>query len=116
MDEADRNRLYDMLNAARKAQHFVAGKEREILDEDEILALAVTRLLEIVGEAARSVSEETRQELPELPWPAIIDMRHRIAHDYLHVDHDVVWDTINVDLPDLITVLEAFLPPEEESG
>ncbi len=114
MNEADRNRLYDMLNAARKTQSFIAGKGRDALDEDEILALALTRLLEIVGEAARNVSEEAQRELPKLPWPAIVGMRHRIAHDYLHVDHDVVWNTLTVDLPRLVAVLETSLLLEED--
>jgi uncharacterized protein with HEPN domain len=67
MNEADKNRLYDMLDAARKAQSFVAGKNRTSLDEDEMLALALTRLLEIIGEAARNVSENARSEIPALP-------------------------------------------------
>jgi uncharacterized protein with HEPN domain len=116
MNESDSNRLFDMLDAARKPRQFIAGKERAILDEDEMLALAVTRLLEIIGEAARYVSEEARIECSELPWPAIVGMRHRIAHDYLHVDYDVVWDTLTIDLPGLIAVLEKKLPPETKDN
>jgi uncharacterized protein with HEPN domain len=115
MNEADKNRLYDMLDAARKAQSFVAGKDRTSLDEDEMLTLALTRLLEIIGEAARNVSEDARSGIPILPWTAIVGMRYRIAHDYLHVDQAVVWDTIIVDLPGLIEVLESILPSDEDT-
>ncbi len=115
MNEADRNRLYDMLDAARKAQSFVTSRDRASLDEDEMLALALTRLLEIIGEAAWNVSADTQSEISTLPWTAIVGMRHRIAHDYLHVDYAVVWDTITVDLPGLVEVLESILPPEEDN-
>lgn len=67
MDKSDRNRLSDMLGAARKAQAYVENQNRSILDENEMLALALTRLLEIIGEAARSVSEKTKSKVPELP-------------------------------------------------
>jgi len=115
MDEADLNRLQDMLSAARKAQLFVKDADRVTLDENEMLALALTRLLEIIGEAARNVSEATKLQIPELPWPVIIGMRHRIAHDYLHVDYDIVWNTIMIDLPELIDVLQSVLPSDEDS-
>ena len=111
MNEADLNRLSEMLAAALKAQSYVYDQDRIVLDKNEMLALAVTRLLEIIGEAARNVSEETQFKIPELPWPAIIGMRHRIAHDYLHVDYDVIWDTLIDDLPKLVKVLQRLLPP-----
>jgi len=114
MDDLDRNRLSEMLSAAQKAQTYVKDKDRTVLDENEMLALAVIRLLEIVGEAARNVSEETQSSIDELPWPAMIGMSHRIAHDYLHVDYDVVWDTIKIDLPQLVNVLEPLIPSDED--
>jgi uncharacterized protein with HEPN domain len=111
MNEKDKNRLHDMLEAAQKARHFIEGKTRQSLDEDELLALALTRLLEIVGEAARNVTQETCDELSQLPWVEMVGMRHRITHDYLHVDYDIVWDTLIEDLPPLIKELEKILEP-----
>ncbi len=109
MNDRDLNRLHDMLDAAHKARSFIEGEDRSILDRNEMLALAVTRLLEIIGEAARHVSEETQAQISDLPWTAIIGMRHRIVHDYLAVDMDVVWDTLTIDLVDMIRVVEDVL-------
>jgi len=112
MNEKDRHRLLDMLDAAKKAEAFVEGKTREHLDEDEMLALALTRLLEIIGEAARTIPPETRETLSDIPWQAIIGMRHRIVHDYLHADYDVVWNTIHEDLPPLIELPQKIVGSE----
>jgi uncharacterized protein with HEPN domain len=74
---------------------------------------AVMRQLEIMGEAARRLSEETRQELSEIPWHQIIGMRNRLIHVYDDVDLAIVWDTVQNDLPPLIAQLEKIVPLEE---
>jgi uncharacterized protein with HEPN domain len=112
MNERDLDRLVDMLTAARKAQYFAAGRSRSSLDSDELLALALTRLLEIVGEAARSISPDTRAQIPHIQWPLIIGMRNYLAHDYLHVDYDVVWNTVEIDIPVLIEGSKNLLDQE----
>jgi uncharacterized protein with HEPN domain len=64
----------------------------------------------ISGEAARHVSAEFQREHPEVPWPAIIGMRHKIVHDYLSVDEDRVWRTATEELGELIDQLRALVP------
>ena len=81
-----------MLDTARKALDLVRGKLREDFDRDEVLDLALTHLLQVIGEAARRVSTGFTEQHPEIPWRAIVGMRHRVVHDYLHVDEDVVWE------------------------
>ena len=61
-------RLRHMLDAARKASTFVNGRTRATLDTDEQLALALVRLLEVIGEAAKGVSETIRTQYPQIPW------------------------------------------------
>ena len=102
-----------MLDMARKARALVAGKDRAAYDADETLRLALTHLVQVIGEAARHVSAEYCADHPEVPWLAIIGMRHKVVHDYMAVDEDVVWHTIQEDLPELIVLLEAIAPPEE---
>ena len=102
-----------MLDMARKAQQLVAGKDRAAYDADEVLRLALTHLVQVIGEAARHVSSEFQAAHTEIPWSVIIGMRHKVVHDYLAVDEDVVWQTVLHDLPDLIQLLEAIVPPEE---
>lgn len=106
-------RLQDMLEASEKAVRHAAGRERSALDRDEILALALTRLLEIVGEAARNVPQGFRDAHPEIPWSAIAGTRDKLIHGYFDVDLDIVWQIVTVDLPALIAALKRIVgsPP-----
>lgn len=81
-----------MLDCARRAVRLAKGKTRSDFDNDETLILALTHLLQMIGEAARRVSPEFRQRNPDVPWAAIVGMRHRVVHDYLNIDQDIVWD------------------------
>ena len=87
-----------------------ADKQRSDLDDDELLRLALTKLVEIVGEAAKGVTSEGRAALPEVPWRAAARMRDRLVHHYFDINLDILWRTITEDLPQLITAL----PPEHE--
>ncbi len=109
MNERDALYLGHMLDAARKAHGKVAGIARADFDADENLRFAVTHLLQIVGEAARRVSDECGKTLPTIPWPAVVGMRHKVVHDYFGVDEGVVWDTARNELPGLIAELRAAL-------
>ena len=97
-----------MIDNANKAISFIAGLNRSDFDQDEQLRLAVTHLLQIVGEAARRVSVEFREAHPEIPWKAIVGMRSKVVHDYFSVDDDAIWDTIKNDLPALVKQLETL--------
>jgi uncharacterized protein with HEPN domain len=112
MNEADETRLRDMLDAVRKAEQFAAGRTRQSLQSDNMLVFALTRAIEIIGEAASQITEETRQSLPDIPRRAIIGMRNKIIHDYISVDPDIVWDVVSVDLPALRAILEHILPED----
>ncbi len=81
-----------MLDTARKAAEKVRGLTREAYDADENLRLALAHLIQTIGEAARRVSPAYRDAHPEIPWAKIVGMRHRVVHDYLSVDYDLVWD------------------------
>jgi uncharacterized protein with HEPN domain len=105
----DRVRLQHMLDASRQAVTFVQGRQRGDLDSDLQLTLALTRLVEIVGEAAKNVSDEERQRHPAIPWRPIAGTRDRLAHAYFDVDLDQLWQIVAVDLPSLVPVLEKAL-------
>ena len=74
-----------------------------------MLALAVIHLIEIIGEASKSVSEEFRENHPEVPWELIAGTRNRLAHGYIDVDLDVIWAIVKKDLPGLIRKLKTLL-------
>lgn len=109
LSHEDRVRLQHMRLAAGKALRFVAGRSRADLDRDEQLTLALTRLIEIVGEAANAVSEEWRQQHQDIPWRAAVGARNRLIHGYFDVDLDVVWQIVSRDLPTLAASLDRLL-------
>ncbi|MFN8469407.1 MAG: HepT-like ribonuclease domain-containing protein [Caldilineaceae bacterium] len=78
--EADAIRLRHMLDAAAKARMFAQYRDREDLEADEILALALVRLLEILGEAAAHVSPEVQAQFPAIPWRQMTGTRNRLIH------------------------------------
>ena len=111
MEPRDAIRLREMIDAARDALEISAGKSRADLDLEKVLALALTRCLEIVGEAASRVSPKTRDSLVTVQWRKIRQMRNILVHEYSAVDYDIVWQTLREDLPGLIGALEEALPP-----
>jgi len=100
-----------MLDMARKAVGKTTGLSREGYDGDENLRLALIHLVQVIGEAARQVSREFCEAHPEIPWTDIIGMRHKVVHDYLGVDEDIVWQVVTHDLPTLVLFLEPLVPP-----
>ncbi|MFQ5789484.1 MAG: DUF86 domain-containing protein, partial [Acidobacteriota bacterium] len=91
MRKDDEVRLRHMLEAAQEAMTFASGKSRSDLDVDRMLALSLIKEIEIIGEAAARVSDETRSTRAELPWPDLIGMRHRPIHAYFDINLDILW-------------------------
>ncbi len=98
-----------MRDYGREAVRMIEGKTRNDLDNDRKLELALTRLVEIVGEAAGRVSDEGRAKIPAIPWKDIAGMRNRLAHGYADINLDVLWQVIVSDLPPMILELEKAL-------
>ncbi|MFN8526252.1 MAG: DUF86 domain-containing protein [Chloroflexota bacterium] len=105
--------LQDLLESARLAIIYLDGVPRDAFLEDIRLQDAVIRRLEIVGEAARRLSEETRATTPEVPWADFIGMRNVLAHQYDDVDMGIVWSTVKQDLPDLLLAIKRAAGREE---
>ncbi len=103
----------DMLVHARRIASKIAGVSRAEFDRNDDLQLAIVYLVQVVGEAASRLTQEQRDSHAGIPWRDISGMRHLIVHDYFRIDLDVVWDTVNHDVPRLIASLESIaLPPE----
>lgn len=109
MVKDDQLYLGHMLDVSRLAMAKVEGLGRGELDADENLRLALAHLIQMIGEAARRVSPATCASYPQLPWAEIIGMRHKIVHDYLGVDFDIVWEVVTGDLPRLADELKRIL-------
>ena len=102
-------RLKHMLDASQQALLFMQGRDKNDLDQDAMLRLAVVKSIEIVGEAAAKITKERQAEIPQIPWPQIISMRNRLIHAYFDIDTDVVWQTVVEDLPALIQELTVLI-------
>ena len=98
-----------MLEAAQKATALIEGLTSPDLKADEMRALALTHLLEILGEAAKGVSAETKARNPQIPWVKMAATRDRLIHGYFSVDLDIVWEIVSRDLPPVVASLEAAL-------
>ena len=78
-----------------------------------MLTLAVIRLLEVLGEAARNLSQDIRESHPEVAWKQITGTRDRLIHGYFYVDLDIIWAILTRDLPPLVSSLEKLLSQEQ---
>lgn len=96
-----------MIEAAEQARQFAAGRTRAT--SMPMLCLAVARLVKIIGEAAGRISAETRAELKDVPWAPIIGMRNRLIHAYFDIDRDILWNTVELAIPELLMELQARL-------
>jgi uncharacterized protein with HEPN domain len=108
------NTLRQILSHAREAVAICQGRIRSDLDTDRLLNLALTRLIEIVGEAANRVPDSIQEKYPDFPWLQMISARNRLIHGYDSVDFDILWNIVNHDLPSVIAQLESIL--DQEAG
>jgi uncharacterized protein with HEPN domain len=105
-----------MQEAVTIALKMAAGRNRSDLSSNPMLAMALTRCLEVLGEAASKLSAETRLSFPGIPCANMVAMRNRLIHAYFDVDLDIVWDTVAGDLPPLLPVLESALAEIDQSN
>ncbi len=98
-----------MLDAAREAVFFGDVADPEALGGNRMRLLSIIKDIEIIGEAASRVSNETVHSHPQVPWGDAVAMRNRLVHGYFDVDAEVVWNTVKKDLPPLIAVLAELL-------
>jgi uncharacterized protein with HEPN domain len=104
----DRDRLLDILESIERiVRHTRSGRAH--FEADELVQIWVIHHIEILGEAARGVSEPLRGRYPEVPWRQITAMRNVLSHRYFGIDVEALWTTVERDLPRLKGMLEAVL-------
>jgi len=113
MKKEDHVRFLHMREATAEAVGMAAGRSRDQLLADRMFSLALTRCLEIIGEAASRLTGETRAEHPTLPYVEMITMRNRLIHAYFDIDLDILWTTLCEDLPPLLISLDVILKSDE---
>lgn len=114
LNDRDAAFLWDMLQAAREVDVMMQDHDHAGFQESLVLQRALERNLEIIGEAARRVSSEGQAALAKIPWREIIGQRNILAHEYGQIDHELLFKTVEEDIPALIRNLEKALPPVEE--
>ncbi len=107
--KSDRLFLQHILDAISKIDFFCKDLTEEEFIRDERTNLAVARLLEIIGEAAKHISDKTIGNLSEVPWKDIVGLRNILIHEYFGVDLGIVWTTVRKDLPFLKKAISNYL-------
>jgi uncharacterized protein with HEPN domain len=109
----DPSRLLDILLACRHIQEAVKGvSESQFVADRKTHAVACLEL-EIIGEAARTISEEFKKSHPEVPWAGMVGLRHRLVHEYFRLDLAVIWEAVQLDVPTLVRLIEPLVPPKK---
>lgn len=105
--------LWDMREFAREAQALVRRITFERLSEDSMRKLALERVLELLGEAARRVSSSFQAKNPQVEWRVIVGQRNVLAHNYGKIDHLQLYESARVKVPLLLAELDRILGDEE---
>jgi uncharacterized protein with HEPN domain len=113
MSYDDRYYLRHMLEYAHKIRALLGSRNRAVYDADETLRVTLTYWLQVSGEAARQTSEPFQSAHPEIPWRAMVGMHNRIVHDYLGIDDEIGRETVSLRIPELITLLESLVAPDD---
>ena len=109
MQKADALYLRHILDAIEKISRLTQGKDEQSFVSDEAVYNASLYLLAVIGEAVGNLSEEFKQEHPEIPWQNIKDMRNLLIHEYFGVSGSMVWKTIQERLTELEEVVRNAL-------
>ena len=108
MIKNDQVYLEHILEAINKVENFTKGISRFDFDHNVMIQDAIIRNIEIIGEATKKISKTFTNSHGEIPWSAMAGMRDKLIHDYLDVDLDVVWKTVEVDLPRLKALISGI--------
>lgn len=117
LDERDLKRLWDMQNAGSEIAQMLSGVRLDEFLKSRVLQLAVERLVEIMGEAARAVSRPCRDQLPQITWSAVIATRHVLAHEYGDIDQERMGRIATVYVPEVVAAITPMLeanPPDDQ--
>ena len=107
--------VLDIVLACRRIGRFIADSDQSSFLDDEREQWAVVSQLTLIGEAAKRLSEEFRNQHPSIPWPQVMGMRNRLVHQYDKIDWPLVWMTACRDIPKLLESLEPFVAEDENN-
>ncbi len=108
--------LKDILEAMEKIEQFMGETSFEAFAQDDLLASAVVRKLEIIGEATGNLPSAVRQRYPDVPWSSMARMRDRLSHGYWEIDHEIVWKVVREELSALKPRIREIYEKESQHG
>lgn len=114
-DERDASYLWDMIQHASAVQRIIANRTLSDYHDDEDLRLLLERRIEIIGEAAKRISQAFQDTHPEIPWRKVIAQRNVLAHEYGDIDDEIMWDVATISVPQLIRLLDPLVRPLGDS-
>jgi uncharacterized protein with HEPN domain len=106
--------VQDMIEFAEKILAYTEGMDKQAFILEGRTYDATLRNIELIGEAATHVPRHVREEHPQIEWRRIVATRNRVAHGYLGIDDDVVWDIVQTDVPDMLARLRRLLGSAEQ--
>lgn len=109
---ADVEYLADTKEAILRINAYTEQLSYEQFLEDKKTQDAVVRNLEIIGEAVKNISEESKSRFPQIPWKDLAGVRDKLIHHYFGVNFDIVWNIVKQELPDVLSQLEEILKSE----
>ena len=113
-DERDAAYLWDMLQACEEVESMLEDYDLSAFLDNRMLLRAIERDVELIGEAARRLSQAFRDANPGIPWRMVIGQRNILAHEYGRIDHELLYRTAIDDIPGLAEKIRALLPPLED--
>jgi len=104
----DRERILDMQEAVMRIEKY-ALRGKDAFESDELIQNWIIHHLQIIGEAAARITQEFREQYPNIPWTQIVGMRNILVHNYFGVDAEIVWSVVEKDIPVLKKNIEQVI-------
>lgn len=112
----DKQRLQHILEAISEIEGYTQGIDLSVFLQNSMMRFASIKQIEIIGEAANSISETTKCKFTDIEWRQIIGMRHVLVHEYFGVDNYLIWQVIIKDIPFLKSKIQSIIDHITENG